>query len=44
VDFLKYNLHWHGIIGYTGDIVELMESLGWQRPKPSITIHHGVRR
>lgn len=39
IEFLKYNLHWNGIIGYTEDIVNLMESLGWERPKPKVTIH-----
>lgn len=37
--FLEYVLHWQGICGYTQDIIELMESLGWERPKPKVTIH-----
>ncbi len=37
--FLKYVLHWQGIVGYADDIIQLMESLGWQRPKPVVVVH-----
>lgn len=37
--FLDYVLAWQGIWGYTEDIIQLMESLGWERPKPKVTIH-----
>jgi hypothetical protein len=29
--FLKYWLEWNGIVGYSDEIVELMEQLGWSR-------------
>ena len=32
-EFLEYYLHWNGVVGYTSEIVTLMEALGWRAPK-----------
>jgi hypothetical protein len=30
-EFLSFWLQWQGLIGYSSDVVELMEALGWRR-------------
>ena len=29
--FLKFWLHWNGIIGWGSDVIDLVEALGWRR-------------
>ena len=34
-EFVRCYLEWNGIIGYDGDILDLVEQLGWKNgPKP----------
>ena len=30
-EFVKFWLHWQGLIGWGSQIIELMEALGWKR-------------
>ena len=30
-EFVKFWLHWQGLIGWSGQIIELMEALGWKK-------------
>ena len=30
-EFVKFWLHWQGLIGWDSQIIELMEALGWKR-------------
>ena len=30
-EFVKFWLHWQGLVGYSADLIELVEALGWRR-------------
>lgn len=30
-EFVRFWLHWQGLIGWDSQIIELMEALGWKR-------------
>ena len=33
-EFVKFWLHWQGLIGWGSQIIELMEALGWKKRCP----------